>query len=200
MTVRPGFLALDRIVHRAALIGRVLDGLGRTPLEGAEVTLVSGPAAWTARLDALRAGQPRRRPERLVTDASGFFKYLDLPPGTYALRAALPGTRYAAATGTATVATSGAAAIDLALAPTALAGIVKTGATGGPLAMARVRVVDSGETAYTGADGGYTLSPLEPGTDRKIEISAQRHATQTLAVTLAAGQTTTAVPITLTNT
>lgn len=196
---RPDFLELDRIVHRAALVGRVLDDLARTPLVGVEVTIESGPAEWKARLDALRSGQPRRRPERSVTDVSGGFKYLDLPPGVYALRAVLPGTRYAAATGTATVTASSASGLDLALTPTALTGVVKASAPAGPLAMARVRVVDSGEVAYTIADGSYTLSPLEPGTNRRIEITAQRYAAATMAVTLAAGQTTTAPPITLTH-
>jgi hypothetical protein len=116
------------------------------------------------------------------------------------LRAVLPGTRYAAATGTATVAASGATALDLALAPTALTGVVQASAPAGPLAMARVRVVDSGEVAYTIADGTYMLSPLEPGTNRQIEITAQRYVAATIAVTLAAGQTTTAPPITLTHT
>lgn len=195
---RPGFLDLDRIVHRAALGGRALDGLKGTPLRGAVVTIESGPPAWTARRDALRSGQPRRQPERCVTDAIGRFRYLDLPPGAYALRAVLPDTRYAAATGTATVTTGGVAILDLALAPTTLTGVVEASAPAGPLAMARVRVVNSGEVAYTFADGSYTLSPLEPGTNRRIEISAQRYAAATLAVTLVAGLTTTAPPITLT--
>jgi hypothetical protein len=60
-----------------------------------------------------------------------------------------------------------------------------------------VRIVDSGEFAYTTANGSYTLSPLEPGTNRRIEISAQRYAAVIITVTLSAGQTTTRPTITL---
>lgn len=198
--VPSGFLSLEQIGHRAALVGRTLDGLAQTPLQGVVVTILSGPPTWTARLNALRSGQPRRMPERSVTDPNGFFRYLDLPPGDYELGAVLAGTRYAPATGSATVVMTGATRVDLALVPTALTGVVSSSAPAGPLAMARMRVVDSGEVAYTAADGSYTLSPLEPGTNRRIEISAQRHVTVTMTVTLAAGQTTTALPITLTHT
>lgn len=198
--VPSGFLSLERISHRAALVGRALDALAQTPLAGVEVTITSGPALWIARRDALRTGQPGRRPERAVTDDSGCFKYLDLPPGGYGLQAVLPGTRYVAATGTATVTATGAATVNLALAPTALTGVVRSNTPNALLAMARVRVIDSGEVAYTIANGSYTLSPLEPGTNRLIEISAQRYLAVTITVTLPAGQTTTRPPITLTYT
>ena len=63
--------------------------------------------------------------------------------------------------------------------------------------MARVRFADSDDLGYTAADGSYTLSPIEAGTNRALEVSAQNFITTTQAVTLSQGQTTTAVIITL---
>lgn len=200
MSIPAGFLGLERVSHRGALVGRAVDALTQAPLPGVAVAIVSGPAAWTARRDALRAGRPQLQPERYVTDADGFFKYLDLPAGSYVLQAALPGPRYGVASATVTVATTSAASITLSLAPTALTGVVNANTPAGPLAMVRVRVVDSGELTYTTANGSYTLSPLESGTNRRIEISAQRYAAVTITVTLPIGQTTTRAPITLTYT
>jgi len=191
------FLAIERITHRAALVGRVIDGLAQTPLAGVEVAITSGPPAWIAHVAALREGQPAARPGRCVSDAAGWFRWLDLPPGAYALSAAIPGSRYAAATGTATVVAARAAATELALAPTAVSGIVVAGAPAVPLAMARVRFADSDDTTYTAADGSFTLSPVEAGASRALEVSAQSYITSILAVALSQGQTTTAANITL---
>src|SRR5262245_25820400 len=97
---RPGFQAIDTINHRAAIIGRTLDQRTQTPLTGVEVVITTGPTAWTARVAALQQGQPNARPDRMISDANGFFRWLDLPAGAYTLAATLPGTRYLAATGT----------------------------------------------------------------------------------------------------
>lgn len=191
---RAGFLSLDRISHRAALGGRVVDALSKLPLSGAEVRITNGPAAWKARVTALAAGA--RVVDRSTTDSDGFFRYLDLPTGSYELSARLGGTRYAPVTSTVAVGTK-PAALDLALAPTALAGVVNAQLPAGPLPMARVRFVDSGELVYTDANGTFTLSPLEPGTNRTFEVSAQRYVTAVQTVTLLAGKTTTAPLITL---
>jgi hypothetical protein len=198
---RDGFLSIDRITHRAALIGHILDQLSQLPLAGVEVVITSGPAAWTARVAALQMGRPAARPDRCVTDASGFFRYLDLPVGAYTLSAAVSGTRYGAATATATVAASGAVTVHLTLAPTAITGTVKTTAPAGTaLGMVRVRFPDSGEVTYTAADGTFTLAPVEVGTNRALELSAQNHTTTTLAITPQQGKSTAAPPLTLTHT
>lgn len=193
---RSGFLTFEAIRHRGSLLGRTIDGRTQAPVAGVEVTLVDGPAAWLTRCAALHDARPLARPDRYFTDGNGQFRYLDLPPGTYRLAAALGGTRYAPGTATATVGTV-TAIVDVALPPTALTGVVQAGSPPLPLAMVRVRVVDTGEVTYTAADGRYVLSPLEAG-DRTLELSAARHATATLPVTLHAGQTTTTSPFTLT--
>jgi hypothetical protein len=193
----PGFLSIGRISHRAALIGRVIDRLAQTPLAGVEIAITAGPPAWQARVAALRQGQPAARPERRISDAAGFFHWLDLAAGAYTLGAAVPGTRYAVASATATVGAGAPARIELALAPTAVTGTVRSAVLAGPLGMARVRFADSGEVTYTAADGSFTLSPVEAGANRALEVSAQNHVTTIQAVTLPVGQLTAAVTITL---
>ncbi|MCW5803090.1 MAG: carboxypeptidase regulatory-like domain-containing protein [Deltaproteobacteria bacterium] len=175
-----GFLRIDPIVHRAALAGRALDTLAKVGLPGIAVRIVDGPPAWKTKF---------RGREVATTNADGWYRFLDLPAGTYRVEAAAPSSRYATAPKTIAVTATAASALDLELAPTALTGVIT--ANGKPLAMARIRLVDSGEVAYTGATGGYTLSPLEPGTNRTIELSAQRHVTATVQVTLPRGVTTT---------
>lgn len=196
---RPGFQPIDRIAHRAALVGRTVDPRTASPLAGVVVTITSGPAAWTARLAALHQGQPAARPDQQLTDAQGFFRWLDLPAGAYTLGAALPGTRYAAATGSVTLVSTAVGSLELPLAPTAVTGIVKAGAPATPLAMARVRFPDSDDVGYTAADGSFTLSPVEVGAGRLLEVSAQNFITATQVVTLSQGQTTTVAIITLTH-
>lgn len=194
---RPGYQTIERITHRAALIGRAIDMRTLGPLAGVEVAITAGPPAWVARVVAQRQGQPTARPEHRVTDAEGWFRWLDLPAGLYTVSAALPGTRYAAATESITLVTTALGKLELRLAPTAVTGIVKAGAPAVPLAMARVRFADSDDVGYTAADGSYTLSPVEAGTNRALEVSAQNFITTIQAVTLSRGQTTTASTITL---
>lgn len=193
----PGFLSIGAIAHRAALVGRAIDRLARAPLVGVEVTITDGPAEWLARVAALRLGRPSARPERRITDAAGFVHWLDLPAGAYTLSAAVPGTRYASAAATVNVNIAAPARAELALAPTAVTGLVASDVLAGPLGMARVRFADSGEVTYTAADGSFTLSPVEAGANRALEVSAQNYVAKIQPVTLPIGQVTTAVTITL---
>jgi hypothetical protein len=197
MTARPGFLSIDPITHRAALVGRVIDKLTQTPLARVPIEIIDAPAAYKSRLATLRQGRPDARPDRLITDDGGLFRWLDLPAGAYTLRASAPDTRYADATATANVAASAAASAELALAPTAVTGSVRADNPAGPLAMVRVRMLDSGEITFAASDGSFTLSPVEPGAARIVELSAQRYVTATRTVALSRGQTTTVSAITL---
>jgi len=197
MAASSGFLPIDKITHRAALAGRVLDRLDQRPLPDVLVEIVEAPDAYRARLEALRQGQPGATPDRLVTDRNGAFRWLDLPAGTYTLRASLSDPRYAAVTMEATVTADAVACADLLLAPTAVTGNVSADQPLNPLAMARARMLDSGEVTFTAADGSFTLSPVEPGAARVIEFSARGYITVTQTVMLQPGQTTTAPAITL---
>jgi hypothetical protein len=203
MAIRAGFQGIGLIVHRAALAGRVLDQLAGASLPGAEVVITDAPPAFWARTNALKQGRPSAQPERVIADGNGFFHFDDLPAGAYALSATLPGggTRYAAAAiGNATVAAQGTATVDLALTPTALTGVVMADAPAGPLALARVRLVDTSESTFTADDGSYTLSPVEQGSNRTLEFSAQRYGTAKQSVTLMQGKTTAASMVTLVHT
>jgi hypothetical protein len=172
----------EKIRHDVAIAGAVTDAASGAPLAGATVTVESGPAAWTKWLamQAVVAGARwemlERRPDRLATDAAGRFVLIDLPAGTYRLRAQAPGpaSRYATATASPRV-TSGAdgrpvlATADIALKPTRIRGVVTSG--GKPLPMTQVTVVGSRETAWTGTDGSYELRPLETGA-RTLVVTA----------------------------
>ena len=191
------FLSIDPITHRAALVGRVLDKLDQRPLPDVTVEIIDAPAAYKARLATLRQGRPSARPDRLVTDGHGLFRWLDLPAGSYALRASLSDPRYATATTTASVVADTVVPVEMLLVPTAITGSVSADRPAGPLAMVRVRVLGSGEVTFTAADGRFTLSPIEPGASRVIELSAQGYVAATRTATLPQGQTTTLPAITL---
>lgn len=191
MPLPPGFLSIGPITHRAALVGRVLDQLDQRPLPDVTVEIINAPAAYKSRLATLRQGRPLARPDRLVTDRNGWFCWLDLPAGSYALRASLSDPRYAIATATASVVANAPASVDLLLVPTAVTGSVSADRPAGPLAMVAVRMLGSGEVTFTAADGSFTLSPVEPGASRVIELSAQGYVAATRTATLPQGQTTT---------
>jgi hypothetical protein len=190
------FLEIGPITHRAAVVGRAVDARTREPLSGVRVAITSGPPAWLARLAVLREGRPATVADMIVTTSEGRFRWLDLPAGAYTLTATPSDPRYAPANGTATVAAA-PAVIELALAPTALTGIVEGGSPPARLGMARVRFADGAEATHTAEDGTFTLSPVEPGTKRVLEITAARHRAATIVVALQHGVTTAAAPITL---
>lgn len=197
MALPAGFLAIGTITHRAALVGRVIDKLDQHVLPDVTVEIVDAPDAYKSRLAALRQGRPGASPDRLVTDGNGAFLWLDLLVGSYTLRASISDPCYADATITASVVAGAAASAEIPLAPTAVTGTVSADTPAGPLAMVRVRMLDSGEVTFTAADGSFRLSPVEPGAARVIELSAQGYVTATQTVMLLLGQTTTASAITL---
>lgn len=196
---RDGFQTFSKIVHRAALVGRAIDQRAQTPLAGVTVMITSGPDAWNARLTTLLQGQPGATLNSQLTDGDGVFRWIDLPPGAYTLSAAISGTRYAAATASVTLTATTVATTQLALPPTAVTGVIQAGSPAAPLGQARVRFADSDDATYSASDGSFTLSPVEAGTSRPLEITAQNYVLANQPVTLSQGQTTTAPTITLTH-
>jgi len=162
------WVTLPSSVHRAAIAGKVVDGLDtQRALAGVVVTITAMPPAFQAIVSARSA----TRPERTITAADGIFCFADLPDGAYTLSFALPGGRYGGAKCDVTVARDAkgdiARAVQVvALPPTGVRGQVQGRVPGGSptsLSLARVQVRGSGERAYGDADGRFTLTGIEAG-------------------------------------
>lgn len=141
------------IRHRAAIGGHVVDAVSELGIGGALI-----------RLPALGL-QTRSRPD-------GFYAFLDLPEGVYALTATAPalGPRYGSVTVGDIVVSStadGRPNLDpkarLALPPTRLTGTVQRAGTTAGIPAARVRLRASGVTARCDANGVFTVNALEAG-------------------------------------
>jgi protocatechuate 3,4-dioxygenase beta subunit len=144
-------MAWQTFGHRASIAGRVTDAQTGKPLPGVRVGIASGPEVLTA--------------------GDGFYRFLDLPAGTYTLTASLPGSgsRYGTASEQVTLGED-LEMVDLALPATTVKGKVKDQG-GQAVKMAEVRVQGSGERAWSDAQGNYALSGVEAGS-RKIAVSA----------------------------
>ncbi|KFA94833.1 hypothetical protein Q664_00240 [Archangium violaceum Cb vi76] len=186
----PGLMPLAVRGHRLSIAGRVVDARTRKVIAGAELVITEGPEAWRMGL----AGAPRARTCSLP---DGTFHFVDLPEGLYTLSARLPqaATRYGTASLRLEVSSRrGPFPLALlALPPTAAEGVVRgagevdgTSGSPSPLAMARVRVMGSGESALTDAEGRFLLHGLEPGA-RTLQVSARGFAPARLAVRLERG-------------
>src|SRR5262245_21527470 len=130
-------MAFETFGRKARIAGRVSDAQTGKPLAGAQVAITNGPQA--------------------VTAADGFFRFLDLPAGSYTLTASLPGKGSRWGTASKPVALGGALAkVDLALPATTVKGKVKD-PSGQAVRMAEVRVQGSNESAWSDAQGNYVL-------------------------------------------
>ena len=161
-------MAFESFRHRASIAGRVTDAQTGKPLPGARVTIgdtAAGPEVFTA--------------------GDGFFCFLDLRPGSYTVTASLPrsGSRYGTKSAQVTLGED-LETIDLELPSTTVQGKVKDQG-GQAVKMAEVRVQGSGESAWSDAQGNYTLSGVEAGS-RRIAVSARGF--QKVSETVALGQ------------
>ena len=158
-------MAFETISHRASIAGRVTDAQTGKPIPGALVEIAENQKVFTA--------------------GDGFYRFLDLPEGSYTLTASLPkaGSRYATASAQVELGED-LEMIDLELPATTVKGKVKDG-SGQAVRMAEVRVQGSGENAWSDAQGNYVLSGVEAGS-RRIAVSARGF--QNVSETVALGQ------------
>lgn len=172
---------IERIRHRAAISGHVVDAVSRTPIAGARVSLVTPAREFRTRAD-------------------GFYFFIDLPDGNYALRADAPawGSRYGSASVPAVAvgsAGNGSPLFDpraeIALPPTRLTGTVRRSTDSAAVPFTEVRLSASGDKAVCDKDGRYVLFPVEAGA-QGVRVLAPGFAILSASVTLNTGQQTTA--------
>jgi len=188
------WLKVEPTRHQVAIAGQVTDSQTGRALAGAQVWMIAAPAQFNhaLALKALQYGDQWEstpgRPDRTLAARNGRFHFMDLPDGNYTLEAKLPGlgSRYGISKVKITVSRDDDGHINMAqaeikLAPTTLKGQV-TDETG-PVAMAEVQVVGSGERAFSNEQGNYLLPGLEVGKNRKISISAKNYQPASQVVT-----------------
>ena len=186
----------DVFTRRAAIVGRVSDAVTCADMQGVVVQITGMPKDFAAWLESYRIPYGKtwpllkRRPDRTETAPDGSYVLCDLPAGGYVLTAALPhnGGRYGEKSRNAVVPPAGHASCDITLSPTTVEGTVKWSALPiAPVLMAIVRVVGSGETTETAADGSYRLVAIQPG-KRCISVTANGLEPAELEVELATGK------------
>lgn len=185
---------VEEVRHQVAIAGAVTDGKTRKAVEKARVEIIAGPVEFTDKVQLLSSFNGSQwalmteRIDRKQTQADGHFHFLDLPAGTYTLKAILPGSgsRYGEVQKNATVAhdTDGnitMATADLSLPPTTLQGNITHGTD--PVTMVEVRIKGSGERTFSDGAGNYLLTAVETG-QRAVAVSRQGFVPASQNVTL----------------
>jgi len=198
------------VSHTVAISGRVSDARTDRAIAGAQVMITGGPPEFMAMLQRLSTSHGRRwqnlrqRPDRRYSEPDGHFHFLDLSDGSYTLSAALPekGTRFGTAQLSAVVSRDSfghliMTTVGLSLPSTTLAGRITDQSSGDPVAMARVIIQGSHESAYSDPQGDYLLAGLETGS-RTLLVSAQGYQPASQTVSLPTAGTTLTRDIALT--
>ena len=149
--------------------GQVIDSSNRKALPS--VTLTITPGAQTT-----------------STDASGWFAFGGLAPGTYTLTASLFGYQFASFT----VTLNGSLRLTIKMTSVSATGTIqgtaKDAATGNPIAGATVVLSPGGMTAVTDANGGFSLNGVPVGT-YTLSASATGYLSSNQVVNLRWGKT-----------
>ena len=206
-----GWIAVPQSTHQAAIAGKVIDARTLRSLPGVHVAIIAMPPVLVQRLalQALQYGHTwerlEERADRTRTAADGCFRFADLPDGAYTLSFTLPGNahRYGSLQRVFTVTRDAqgliaTAVAEIPLPPTGVLGQIKGLVQGSAtaLSLARVRVGDSGESAYSDAQGHFYLTGVETG-QRPLRISAAGFTPATTTALITEGSLTEVDPIVL---
>jgi len=177
----------DLVRHRVAIAGRVFDATSEKPLGDAEVVISDMPQAFKKTLQFAsvqfgeRWGKMPERPDRTRSRQDGLFYFLDLPEGSYSVRAAMPSRgRRCGVVETVTKVSRDADGnlkiefLHLMLPTTMVKGRVTAADQPAGVALARVRVKGSGERAFTDAQGQYVIAGIEYARRKQAEKPAKR--------------------------
>lgn len=177
--------------HKVAISGRVLDAVTGKPIGGADVSLVTMPAAVDQKLKIASAAYGKQwagmleRPDRTKSRPDGLFYFLDLADGDYTLQVSMPslGGRFGKLVVPAKVSRDPEGNVKFALLRCPLPPTLVRGKVTGPgreagVPLARVRVKGSGERSFTDAQGQYVVTAIEPGKRRTVLVSAQGYGTK----------------------
>jgi len=126
-----------------SLIGKVYDAATNQPIQGASITLAGGPSA--------------------TTGGTGAFTITDIPPDTYEVTIAAPDyipQVYQVMIMAGVTTDMQIIYLSASVQSTTITGRVTEAETGKAIAGATVTVPETGATAKTAADGGYTISGI----------------------------------------
>ncbi|APR88489.1 hypothetical protein A7982_13838 [Minicystis rosea] len=208
------YSTLPKRRYQAAIAGRVLDARSQAVVPGVTISITAMPAAFQSQLENVVArygaawASMTERADRTTSASDGVFHFGDLPDGQYTLSFSIPhgDARYGTTTTAVTVShdaegTVTTGLITVNLPPTGVEGQILLDATASgssttPLAMARVYVRGSGQSAYSNAGGKFYVTGADPG-PQVLMVSAPGYASASTTVTIETGVVTSAPTVTL---
>ena len=175
----------ETLRYRVALAGYVTHAETGKALAGARVEMTKMPAAYALVVERMQKqvgagawGRMPRRLDRTETRWDGLFFFANLPDGAYKVELSLPGMgkRFGVVSKTAKVGRDKDGGwrpvwVNAALPPTLVRGSIVGREVG--VALARVRVKGSDESAFSDSEGWYVIAGIEPGKERMLTVSAQ---------------------------
>lgn len=187
----------ETIRRQVAISGKVTDSTSGKPLADVMVEIVSGPSAFTSMMAVKESvygpsfASSVKRPDKTKTRADGHFHFMDLPDGSYTLRASWKTmkNRYGTAQRVVSVSRTPSGnviltASDIQLSPSTVRGRILRQGTTTPVVMAEVRVSGSLEFTHSDTNGDYALKGLESSASRprSVTVSAVGYQNRNLDV------------------